>query len=108
MALDLPTGPALPFRPQAAAPAPKTAQREEERSVRGPDLTLEQYATFRAQLAIEGENNPEVWANFGVASQDAKEALQARFAEQFRRDPGAQCRVIELVSAMVQERRFQR
>jgi len=73
----------------------------------GPQLTLEQYAILRAQLAVKGEDDPETLRLFGITSRSAKEALQARFAERFRQDGAAQARFVDLVRALTTELRGQ-
>jgi hypothetical protein len=88
--LDLPLGPALPFAMGACEP---------------PALTLEEYATLRAHLIVKGEEDPETWKQFGIASPAIKEALQTRFATRFREDREAQGRFVELVRRMVEELR---
>jgi hypothetical protein len=70
-----------------------------------PPLTLEQYAQFRARLMVDGEDDPQTWKAFGVSSKADKEALQARFAAQFRQDPAAQARFVELIPRLVGELR---
>ena len=70
-------------------------------------LTLEQYAKLRARLMVEGEDDQQVWKEFGVASKAVKEALQARFAGQFRNDPAAQARFVELIQQLVGQLRTQ-
>ncbi len=90
--LPLPTALAMPFTPPEAAPS-------------APELTLEQYAHLRAQLAVRGEEDAETLRQFGVGSRAAKEALQARFAAQFRNDPTAQARFVQLVQQRVAELR---
>jgi hypothetical protein len=70
-----------------------------------PPLTLEQYASFRARLSVEGEDNARTWAEFGVTSRVVKDALQAQFAARFRQDPEAQGRFIDLLQRAVTELR---
>jgi Pentapeptide repeats (8 copies) len=90
-ALDPPVGPALPFDRSASSEP--------------PPMTLEEYATLRAHLTVQGEEDPAIWKQFGIASRAIKEALQARFAARFREDPDAQARFVELVRRMVDELR---
>jgi hypothetical protein len=91
--LDIPRGPALPFTASA--------------SVEPPELTVEQYAAFRARLALRGEDDVETWREFGVPSRAAKEVLQARFAVRFRTDSAAQARFVELVRNLAAHLRLQ-
>lgn len=77
---------ALPFR-ESAMPASDTP----------PSLSLHDYARFRAQVRIRGENDETVWRLFGIGSLSAKEKLQGMFAARFRADPKAQADFIALV-----------
>jgi hypothetical protein len=70
-----------------------------------PSLTLEEYASLRANLMVKGEEDPGTWKRFGIASQAMKEALQVRFASRFRDDPGARVRFLELVERLMNELR---
>ncbi len=72
-----------------------------------PDLNLEDYARFRARLAVKGENDPETLRYYGIPTALIKEALQERFAIRFRQDPEAQRRFVELVQKFVAELREQ-
>ncbi len=73
-----------------------------------PELTLEQYALFRARLSLDGEESPGAWKDFGVESVAAKEALQARFSMLFRKDPVVQARFIDLLRTMEADLREKR
>ena len=76
-----------------------------ERGGRAPALTLEEYAALRASLTVKGEEDPETWKAFGIASRAMKEALQARVAARLRDDPEARDRVVALVQRMVSDLR---
>jgi hypothetical protein len=69
------------------------------------ELSLEDYASCRACLALMGEDNTDVWTRFGVSSSAAKESIRARFAERFRRDPALQAWFVELVNSRTAELR---
>jgi hypothetical protein len=73
-----------------------------------PELTIEQYALFRARLSLDGEESSGAWKDFGVDSVAAKEALQARFSLLFRKDPVAQSRFIDLLRRMEADLRAKR
>jgi hypothetical protein len=124
--LDVPRGPALPFvqgttpplpAPHPRPPAELTGTLGVVDAARGPALpftaadgpllTLEQYATLRAQLAVKGEDDQETLRLFGITARPVKEALQARFAERFRQAPAVQARFLELVRALTAELRGQ-
>jgi hypothetical protein len=70
-----------------------------------PSLTVEEYASFRANLAVKGEEDPATWKQFGIASQAMKEALQVRFAARFRHDPEVRDRFVALLQRTVNELR---
>lgn len=97
LSVELPLGAALPFDPSPGADPSQPGV--------VPLLTLEQYAKLRARLMVEGEDDQQVWKEFGVTSRTVKEALQARFAAQFRSDPAAQSRFVELIPRLVSELR---
>ncbi len=62
-----------------------------------PELSLQSYARFRAELRLRGEHDEGVWRRFGVGSREAKDALQSSFAKRFRGDPAAQSEFVALV-----------
>ncbi len=62
-----------------------------------PAMTLEQYAMLRAALARNGADDLPTLIRFGVASLEAKKALETQFATLFRADPAAQARFLELL-----------
>jgi hypothetical protein len=100
VALSAGDGPELPFA--------NTGEGEAESNGRSGGvsaLSLEQYATFRARLAVEGEDSADVWRDFGITSRADKEALQARFAAHFRGDPGAQAWFVERLRLTVSKLR---
>jgi hypothetical protein len=113
--LDVPPGPALPFGAGAArAPSPLAgtallpfAEGSGEAGYSALNMTLEQYALFRAHLTFRGEEDAETLEAFGVASLLAKEALQARFAWLFKQDPAAQATFVELVRKLSTQLRAQ-
>ena len=70
-----------------------------------PALNLEDYARFRARLAVRGEDDRETLRYYGVPSPLIKEALQEKFAARFRQDPEAQRCFVELVQRFVAELR---
>ncbi len=88
---DLPVAAVLPFAQGAAGEAPA--------------LTLEEYASLRASLTVNGEEDAATWKQFGIVSQAMKEALQARFAARFRDDAEARDRFVALLQRMVGELR---
>ena len=68
-----------------------------------PILSLDEYAKFRALLRARGEEHEPTWREFGVLSRAAKDALQARFAAHFQRDPRAQSEFVALVDKHVRQ-----
>jgi hypothetical protein len=101
--VQAPSKPALPFGQVGATGGGPDVRRPQDALPAVTDLSLEQYATFRAQLSIKGEEDAAVWEEFGVTSAVVKEALQARFAAQFRRDPASQAYFVDLVRVLVRE-----
>lgn len=101
LAMDIPRGPGLPF---SAGPKPPPAPRVVQSA---PDLTVEQYAMFRARLTVRGEADRATRQEFGVTSDAVKSAIQARFAALFREQPAEQERFLELVRQLTSELREQ-
>jgi hypothetical protein len=64
-------------------------------------MTVEAYARLRASLTVNGEQHAPTWSEFGISSQQDKDALQQRFAAVFRGDPEVQARFVELVRQLV-------
>jgi len=56
-----------------------------------PDMSLRDYATLRAALSAEGEDNAGVLARFGLTTA-AKQALQEAYFELFRTEPALRLR----------------
>ena len=119
-------GPTLPFggasstiAPTPANAAPRFAMRtgtedvdvfklragllpfEARQVTAGAAMTVEAYARLRASLTVNGEQHAPTWAEFGISSQQDKDALQQRFAAVFRGDPEVQARFVELVRQLV-------
>jgi len=112
---DLPRGPArslldaarlpqavavLSVAPKGTATPPDVAPFDA-----APALELEDYARFRARLAVRGEDDVETLRNYGVHSPSIKEALREKFAARFRQDPEAQQQFVALVQRFVAELR---
>jgi hypothetical protein len=112
---DLPRGRALPLvdaarLPQAVAVLSVTPKGTATPSDvapfnAAPPLELEDYARFRARLAVRGEDDVETLRDYGVHSPSIKEVLREKFAARFRQDPEAQQQFVELVQTFVAELR---
>jgi len=90
--------------PFAISKAPKTGSfRDQLGPVVVPILSLEEYADLRAELALRGEDHAETLLRFGVTSPAANNALKARFAEYFTREPGAQRAFVEALQARMRK-----
>jgi hypothetical protein len=76
---------ALPFRgaPRSTAPAPAA----NAVSAQPPDLTLEQWASLRAELTTTPNRKAEIYRRYFVKSDAALEAANASWAARFAADP---------------------
>ena len=54
-----------------------------------PVLTIEQYAQFQAKVRVLGESHEPTWREFQISSASVRDALAARFAAYFAREPQA-------------------
>ncbi len=73
-----------------------------------PILSLDEYAEVRARLTVFGEDHVPTLARFGVASPEVGDALRARFADYFKRDPAAQARFLGAMQAAIVRVRAER
>jgi hypothetical protein len=55
---------------------------------------------------VHGEDDVDTLHRFEISSKAAKEAIQAHFAERFRRDPALQAWFVELVHSRTAELRM--
>jgi hypothetical protein len=75
--------PPLPFEPSAPS----------------ADLTLEQYAAFRAALGVAPANREALYATFGIRGEGAQSALDELWRRRFASDRALQRRFVELAAA---------
>lgn len=73
-----------------------------------PILSLEEYAEARARLTVYGEDHAPTLARFGITSPDVRDALRARFADYFKRDPEAQGRFLSAMQLAIGRVRAER
>jgi len=62
-----------------------------------PDLTLEQYASFRAEIGASPDNTTAILRRYGIDGETAMKTLDLRFAEQMQRDPSMLTRFAQAV-----------
>jgi hypothetical protein len=87
----------LPFPHCADGPVPPASVARAT-----PTPSLERYALLRATLRVRGEDDAGTWARFGLRSIEEKRALEAAFAERFRRDTGERERFLVLVRELLE------
>lgn len=63
-----------------------------------PSITVDEYARLRAELRYYGDES-QVWERAGITTEDGKAAIQAKYFELFRNNPGAQAEFQQLLRA---------
>jgi len=67
-----------------------------------PELTLTQYASFRAEMAHSPEREAAILPRYGIGNAQARAKLEAMWSDRFAKDPEEQRTFDGLVSAYVE------
>ncbi|MFO0548592.1 MAG: hypothetical protein U0271_09405 [Polyangiaceae bacterium] len=66
-----------------------------------PQTSLDDYVAIRAQLLVDGDLSAEAWADYGLTTSAAREAVRVHFATMFMRDPALQRRFLSALDDRV-------